>query len=231
MGVAAFEALSILALLRFQGVPAHPKGFVVEICRRLRARLGAPSYSAQAFATCGSASLLLGGLGVGSGFICVSLDYMGTPRELLSRVLAVHIMPGFVEELIFRGMLLPLPKRDVRDAREVLVTSPLDEIAKPIEKREAIAPAYEEMGAKKAPTATKEWTAHETAALVVFLAYHLDAIHSSPRAVFTDLRFLALAAVVGAACTNALLCTGSLWPSMVMHGTWVWLWLSFGRCS
>lgn len=52
-------------------------------------------------------------------------------------------------------------------------------------------------------------------------------IKPSPKnAVFTDMRFLVLATGLGLGCTTAYLCTGSLWPSCLLHTVLVVVWLT-----
>ena len=50
------------------------------------------------------------------------------------------------------------------------------------------------------------------------MAYHLDALHAQPRALFTDVRFIVLALILGVACMDALLSTDNLWIPMAWHG-------------
>jgi predicted Abi (CAAX) family protease len=56
----------------------------------------------------------------------------------------------------------------------------------------------------------------------LFVLFHLDAIHTW--GVFRDLRFLTLAAILGAACTLTAAATRSLWPGIILHWLWVWAW-------
>ena len=68
------------------------------------------------------------------------------------------------------------------------------------------------------------------AGLAVFVAVHpLGALRHPPgsprRATFTDPRFLVLAALLGAACSAAYLCSGSLWPPVLLHWILVAVWL------
>merc|ERR1739836_106321 len=67
------------------------------------------------------------------------------------------------------------------------------------------------------------------AALVVFIVYHLDVLHAKTphmQHIFDDKRFLVCAAVLGLSCQEAMLRTGSLWPSVCLHWFWVWTWLT-----
>jgi len=51
------------------------------------------------------------------------------------------------------------------------------------------------------------------------------------RYVFVDGRFLAMAAVLGVACTDAAVTTKTVWVPALFHGVWVWAWLAcMGRC-
>jgi len=68
----------------------------------------------------------------------------------------------------------------------------------------------------------------QVAALCIFVIYHLDAIHVWE--LFRDPRFLLLAGILGMCCQEALLCSWSLWPGVILHGLWVWAWFTFG-CS
>merc|ERR1719277_1194993 len=71
----------------------------------------------------------------------------------------------------------------------------------------------------------RPWTDY-VAALVIFIFYHRDLLHASNPAIypiFTSLQFTVLAAILGVACQEALLQTGSVWPGVVMHWLWVWL--------
>ena len=70
-----------------------------------------------------------------------------------------------------------------------------------------------------------EWSRWEVLALVGFIVYHVDLMHSYPRQVFSDVRFLLMAAVLGVACTEAYLVSGSIFLGVVWHGLWVWSWL------
>lgn len=73
----------------------------------------------------------------------------------------------------------------------------------------------------------------QVAALAIFVLFHLDLIHSmnpDMAPVFSDPRFLTLAAILGVSCQEATLRTGSLWPGVCMHWLWVWCWISFGLC-
>merc|ERR1712070_135596 len=49
------------------------------------------------------------------------------------------------------------------------------------------------------------WSRQEVLAIIIFLVYHLDFIHSMDECVFYDLRFLALALILGVACMEVLL--------------------------
>lgn len=72
--------------------------------------------------------------------------------------------------------------------------------------------------------------AEQVAALAVFVLYHLDIMHAcTPNLefVFDDVRFLALAAILGLSCQEAFIRTGSVWPSVFLHWLWVWCWLTF----
>uniref|UniRef100_A0A7S3U530 CAAX prenyl protease 2/Lysostaphin resistance protein A-like domain-containing protein n=1 Tax=Emiliania huxleyi TaxID=2903 RepID=A0A7S3U530_EMIHU len=76
------------------------------------------------------------------------------------------------------------------------------------------------------------WSSQHLLALAGFLAYHLDALHFAPRYIFVDPRFLAMAAVLGVACTDAAIATRTVWAGAFMHGLWVWAWLNcMGKCE
>lgn len=63
------------------------------------------------------------------------------------------------------------------------------------------------------------------ASLALFVVFHLDVIHD--HGFFRDPRFLLLALVLGIACQEAAVGSRSLWPSVFMHGFWVWCWFTF----
>mmetsp|Transcript_112446 Transcript_112446/g.351631 ORF Transcript_112446/g.351631 Transcript_112446/m.351631 type:complete len:138 (-) Transcript_112446:63-476(-) len=137
-------------------------------------------------------------------------------------------MPGLAEEVLFRGLLLPLRPCPPRP-------SPLGSQFLEAQRQQRLEPPRD--GPSQRPPGAGDvrplrWTSQEAAGLAIFILYHLDLVHSGAdmRPTFTDVRFLALAAVLGAACTEVARVTGSIWPSVAMHGTWVWLWLAFGRC-
>merc|ERR1712032_1273255 len=55
-------------------------------------------------------------------------------------------------------------------------------------------------------------------ALTTFIVYHLDVMHLLD--FFSDWRFLICAGILGVCCQEVALCSGSLWPGIVLHGTW-----------
>lgn len=62
------------------------------------------------------------------------------------------------------------------------------------------------------------------AANAIFIVYHLNLLHMKD--VFRDGRFLALAGVLGVACTALYYgCGCSVWPPALLHGVLVWGWL------
>uniref|UniRef100_A0A7S1L234 CAAX prenyl protease 2/Lysostaphin resistance protein A-like domain-containing protein n=1 Tax=Alexandrium catenella TaxID=2925 RepID=A0A7S1L234_ALECA len=210
-----WEVLSILGLLHSQGLLLSPQRLCSEMASRLRNRLGAPTCKVRVLLptwAIGTASLFT--LGVASGLMCLSsiLAVRSMLKPALELVL-VLVAPGLVEELIFRVLLLPAAQQG--GLGDLLVVQP---------------------NPPPAPAGVPcrwphRWSRQEAAALAIFLLYHLDVMHAGPmRVVFTDLRFLAMAAVLGWACTEAVHLSGSVWPGALMHGTWVWSWIAFAKC-
>eukprot|EP00928_Gymnodinium_smaydae_P029199 TRINITY_DN2205_c0_g3_i1.p1 TRINITY_DN2205_c0_g3~~TRINITY_DN2205_c0_g3_i1.p1 ORF type:complete len:340 (-),score=66.66 TRINITY_DN2205_c0_g3_i1:76-1056(-) len=307
------EAVLIILLLAWQGLPlTQPCACARELLARVRCRLGLPrrcslQRCAEAAALWLTATGLLAGAGIASGFICFTSDDLGRPWELVKRLALLMVAPALIEELIFRCLLLPLPQscaappeaafaeplalteelaleETAGAASEAVVSSsptpvqqedlrlPPDALGKPSVAEAVVDGASGSPGAAsvgKALERTPPTTAgcssdghlsldqctceegHDEARvgfyclssktgrgrpwqvwgqLPIFIVYHLDLIHSNPRHTFADLRFLALALILGVACTEALLRSGSLWPPVLCHGSWVFLWLSFGRC-
>jgi predicted Abi (CAAX) family protease len=65
------------------------------------------------------------------------------------------------------------------------------------------------------------------ASVVLFIAWHpLNAALFLPaaRPLFGDLRFLALAGLLGLCCSVVYLRTGSVWPGVVLHWLVVFAW-------
>ena len=137
------------------------------------------------------ASALLVAIGHYSGFLCnLEFGLLRRPSSLL--MLPINLVfPGLVEEVFWRGVLLPA------------------------------------QGSKGASS----WSRWHLLALGTFIVYHLDAMHCIPRRVFRDPRFLCMALVLGAACTEAYIITGTVWLGALWHGLWVWAWLgALGEC-
>lgn len=209
----SLELLSMIVLLHSQGLT--PRQVCPEMGRRLRSRLRAPQLVSGLLAawTAGSASLLA--FGVGSGLMCLSSIWGARSVLMVARELACFLLaPGLIEEIVFRVLLLPLKQQDP-PSDPLLILQQERQLAKG-------------EGLCRWP---RPWSRQEAATLAIFLLYHLDACHVGPmRPIFTDVRFLAMAGMLGAACTDAVHLSGSVWPGVLMHGTWVWSWLAFARC-
>eukprot|EP00928_Gymnodinium_smaydae_P055124 TRINITY_DN38734_c0_g1_i1.p1 TRINITY_DN38734_c0_g1~~TRINITY_DN38734_c0_g1_i1.p1 ORF type:complete len:305 (+),score=47.95 TRINITY_DN38734_c0_g1_i1:81-995(+) len=231
----------------------------------------------------GSAALV--GCGLATAFLQPALPELKYWREQLRGFFLVMVMPGLVEEVVFRAVLLPTPAELLERTLPALEAStPRAGEADPFDVEspcpgagpgacaDGVAPELPKAALVDASVGIKfhlgvatdidaSCAAHtpqplevlpaqpqkscdcfaiactkgsrvrrpplleQVAALGIFLVYHLDAIHNN--AVFADPRFLALAAILGLACQEAMLRSGSVWPGVFLHGFWVWTWLTF----
>ena len=109
--------------------------------------------------------------------------------------LLLFVQPALVEEIVFRGLLLPRNGGSLPRGRLVLVAG---------------------------------------AALAVYVVSHpINARLFRPQALglFESAPYLALATLLGLACTAAYLISRSIWPSVAIHWLTVviWIWLLGGR--
>eukprot|EP00929_Paragymnodinium_shiwhaense_P000563 TRINITY_DN100808_c0_g1_i1.p1 TRINITY_DN100808_c0_g1~~TRINITY_DN100808_c0_g1_i1.p1 ORF type:complete len:291 (+),score=74.44 TRINITY_DN100808_c0_g1_i1:149-1021(+) len=206
-------------------------------------------------------SCLLMAVGFGTGFCWWSPP----PEEGLKMVLLTFaqsfIMPGIVEEVLFRGLLLRLPAdiEQLERQEQPPVGGPERALAVQLKPPSAdgIGASSEELCDDAASTAasaaapamsalsvsssvamdraaqtdaTNYWCGgsrppawEQVAALAIFVIYHCDLLHE--QTVFQDWRFLCMAVVLGVFCQEALLVTGTLWPSVLLHTVWVTIWV------
>jgi predicted Abi (CAAX) family protease len=142
------------------------------------------------------AAFLIAALPIGllSGLLHVD-PVAAAPAAVLAEAAILLVHPAFVEELIFRVVLLPGRCRTWSVPQRAGLSA---------------------------------------AALAVFVAAHpVNGLLFMPSALalFTNPWYLALAALLGAACTVTYLSSGSIWPGVVIH--WVsvviWIFLLGGR--
>ena len=122
---------------------------------------------------------------------------------------AVFVSPSLLEEAVFRAALLPHPG---------------------VEPHHFGGNSGGGSGSKVAAALMNlRWY---LPALAIFVAYHLVNPRARSRAVFSDTRFLMLAAAVGAGCTVAYIVTGgSLLAATIVHWVAVVTWLfALGGC-
>mmetsp|Transcript_28419 Transcript_28419/g.78313 ORF Transcript_28419/g.78313 Transcript_28419/m.78313 type:complete len:298 (+) Transcript_28419:76-969(+) len=288
----AVELAGVAVLFGYQGILQTKWPFVKLrplLCARLKKRFVCPRRGSAGaiaiIAVLGSASL--GAVGLFTGFVV-----FGLPKDwavAVPRLGILLVMPGFLEEVVFRGLLLRSAAELARRAPGAAAATPRVELergglpkespcASPLE--ETKTPGSVELhfqddvtvvGMKESRTKDDEeetksvarstvpfvthngvsWSTgdktpeshvdargkvageprppilEQAGAMVIFVVYHLDAMHSLQ--FFRDPRFLALAAILGVCCQEALLRSSSLWPGIALHGIWVWAWLSFGH--
>jgi len=135
-----------------------------------------------------------GPIGLLSGLLHPTVPHLMS-RDAFLTALVVFVHPAFVEEVVFRGLLLPRDMRSMPPLRAFVAT---------------------------------------VAALALYVASHpLNAILFRPGVLqlFASPAYLALATLLGIACTIAYLFSRSIWPSVAIH--WVsvvtWIWLLGGR--
>lgn len=133
-------------------------------------------------------------IGVLSGLLQVD-PVSAAPAALLAEAAVLFVHPAFVEELLFRVVLLPR---------------------------------------RSGTWSVPQRAGVSAAALAVFVAAHpVNGLLFMPGALalFANPWYLALAALLGAACTVTYLSSRSVWPGVVMH--WVsvviWMFLLGGR--
>eukprot|EP00443_Scrippsiella_acuminata_P103473 CAMPEP_0115637500 /NCGR_PEP_ID=MMETSP0272-20121206/34226_1 /TAXON_ID=71861 /ORGANISM="Scrippsiella trochoidea, Strain CCMP3099" /LENGTH=260 /DNA_ID=CAMNT_0003074557 /DNA_START=55 /DNA_END=834 /DNA_ORIENTATION=- len=174
-------------------------------------------------------SVILATFGLASSFM------VAAPPESLSvtvkSLFVLFVTPALVEEIFFRGLLLPLPTEehlpvdtDAGTGSELgwcggSVTDPSTDQENNQETSHGTSTA------SALNVYNIRWFDH-VVALVAFTTYHLDIIHTP--SVFRDLRFIVMALILGLFCQMALIRTESLWPGIFMHWFWVWGWLTFG---
>lgn len=236
------ELLAMLVLIYLQGTCTR-NGCRRFCCRVVQRAYHLPRLSWRLGATWLATSVLLTLIGLCSKFIRFRPWSPLTAHDLALLVRCL-VMPGLVEEIVFRCLLVPLPPDlepptpDSEQSDESSSDSSGSESDSSGAERDtsdlALAPkATPGRPSKRLAHERRSrclWTASELAALVIFVTYHLDQLHSLPsnglpKGVFSDLRFLALAAVLGAGCNEAIRLSGSLWMATAWHGTWVWIWL------
>jgi predicted Abi (CAAX) family protease len=118
-----------------------------------------------------------------------------TPVEMIGSGVLLFVQPALVEEIVFRGLLLPREGRSLPRRRLIVVAG---------------------------------------AALFVYVASHpINALLFRPQALglFGSTPYLALATLLGLACTATYLISRSIWPSVVIHWLTVftWIWMLGGR--
>mmetsp|Transcript_46584 Transcript_46584/g.81059 ORF Transcript_46584/g.81059 Transcript_46584/m.81059 type:complete len:135 (+) Transcript_46584:3-407(+) len=106
-------------------------------------------------------------------------------------------MPGLTEEILFRGCLVRSSPAVQEDAYLAIGT-----------------------GSSKRPP-LKEQIAN----LAIFVLYHFGLGHEQP--VYMDPEFLVILVIGGWSFQEALIRTGSIWPSVVIHWLAVWIWITF----
>ena len=128
--------------------------------------------------------------GFGSGLLRWE-PVQASPGAICPFALALLVRPALVEEIVFRGLLLPREHKTIPRGRMLTICS---------------------------------------AALCLFVASHIVNglfFRHSAVALFTDPRFLLIAAMMGAMCIASYLTTVSLWPGIAGHwltvATWVLL--------
>ena len=118
-----------------------------------------------------------------------------TPPEMIGSGVLLFFQPALVEEIVFRGLLLPRNGGSWPRGRLMIVAG---------------------------------------AALFVYVASHpINARLFRPQVLglFESPAYLALATLLGLACTAAYLISRSIWPSVAIHWLTVvaWVWLLGGR--
>lgn len=155
----------------------------------------------------GSAGLLC--IGLRSGFFCRPPDLSQLVSSEALLVLPIPLVfPGLIEECFWRFMILPAPSE--------------------------MTPRLSSTAAKMSSLINATfagWSVQHLIALAGFVVYHMDMGHFHPRHIFVDRRFLAMATILGVACTDAAITTRTVWIPTLFHGLWVWSWLAcMGRC-
>jgi predicted Abi (CAAX) family protease len=133
-------------------------------------------------------------IGMLSGLLHPGVAHLG-PAEMIGSGVLLLVHPAFVEEVVFRGLLLPRDGSSWPRGRLFLVAG---------------------------------------AALAVYVASHpINALVFRPQVLglFASTPYLALATLLGLACTGAYLISRSIWPPVAFHWATVvvWLWLLGGQ--
>ena len=128
-------------------------------------------------------------IGLLSGLLRPSTPHL-VPAGMARAAALIFLQPALVEEVVFRGLLLPREAGSMPRSRLLLVAG---------------------------------------AALAVYVASHpLNAWLFRPHVfgLFASPVYLALATLLGAACTAAYFVSRSIWPSVAIHWltvvTWIW---------
>jgi predicted Abi (CAAX) family protease len=133
-------------------------------------------------------------LGMSSGLLRPGAVHLA-PAEIIGTSALLFVHPALVEEIVFRGLLLPRDHRAWPRGRLLLVAG---------------------------------------AALVVYVVSHpINALLFRPQVLglFGSAPYLALATLLGLACTAAYLISRSIWPPVAIHWVTVvsWIWLLGGH--
>mmetsp|Transcript_100765 Transcript_100765/g.194788 ORF Transcript_100765/g.194788 Transcript_100765/m.194788 type:complete len:248 (-) Transcript_100765:103-846(-) len=206
-----------IGLLAWQGALRDPAQLRDRLTYRLQHIRLDPQEQQWALGIAIIGSVLLAAGGLLSGFCHLGLphSWSGAGKQLVIN----FFMPGLLEELIFRGLLIRLSA-----GNHLPSTTIVDEhgqaLCRPDGHGSTIASSCQHFLPSRPPA----WEL--TLTLVIFVLYHLDLMHGA--SVFRDPRFLVMAAVLGLCCQEAVLRTRSLWPGVLMHWLWVWAWLNFG---
>lgn len=237
-------------LLAKQGVLRRERPYVDcgELCRRLKTRLrckqptevGRRIRSVALVSVLGSSLLIA--VGLGTGFCQLALPEHWT--QIVICLAYVLVMPGFVEEVIFRGLLFSLP-HSLEEGKDTQQPGPLRSASSQSLNSDKKAPdsgtdtiedgvrePYREASTNSAAVTLSSPTQlssrpplwEQMLVLSIFILYHLDWLHQKD--VFKDWRFLIMACILGLCCQETMFATGSLWPGILLHAVWVCGWLT-----